>query len=401
MGRLFILFVYWAFQIYILYKIISLIKGLLDGRKRKYAFIILVVFYAWVHFFGFYLLIVGSFWRPPAEWIVKVFVYPFFGWLIVSVILIFLYLVIDIIRLFLFYGKKLIGYLRSLSSADSVPSKVEFNKDRRKFLQIVTAGLTAAPVLATGCSIIFNSRDFLITNIELNFPDLPENLRGLKLAQVSDFHCNEFSPKEVIAKAVGIINDADIDLVFITGDFVPRQAENIYPCMEAVRECRTRHGIFASIGNHDYWANARLITRVVEENGIPVFINCGKTLNIRGEKLNILGVDDMWVGNPNINAALDTVEKGHFNILMSHNPDYWETVKRYDIGLTFAGHTHGGQVGIDLFGIGFHAGEFFHEYNRGLFRDNGKVLYVNQGIGFTGPPIRLNTPPEITFVTLT
>ena len=400
MSEFFRFILYPAVQIYLLFKISLLLKALLNGRKKKYAQIILWIFFIWVNVHGVYILFIGSIWRPPPEWMINIFVYPFFGWLIASIILLFLYLSIDIMTIFYLAGKKAFGYVRSRFSAVSVGDTGKFNKDRRRFLKIVTAGLTVTPVLASGYAVIFNSRDFYLTNIELYFPNLPENLRGLKLAQVTDYHCSEFLTKEVIAKSIGVINDSNADIVLMTGDFVSRNHRWIYPCMETIKECRARYGVFAAIGNHDHWAGASIITQEIEKHGIPVLINRGKTLEIRGEKLNILGVDDLWTGNPDVRTALSTVEKGHFNILMTHNPDHWDDINHHSIDLTFAGHTHGGQFGIKLPGISCHLGELFHKYNRGLFKSDGKALYVNQGIGYTGPPIRIHTPPEITFVTL-
>lgn len=388
-------------QIYLLYKIMHLINVLLNGRKRTYTQIFFCIFFIWVNIHGLYIMFTGSIWRPPPEWSINIFVYPFFGWLIASVLLLFIYLSIDIITIFYLTFKGIFGLIQSHSSDISGRKKTKFSKDRRKFLQTVTAALTVVPVLTSGYAVIFNSRDFYIKTVELYFPNLPDNLRGLKLAQVSDYHCSEFLTKEIITKSIGIINDADADIVLMTGDFVSRNHRWIYPCMEAIRECRARYGLFAAIGNHDYWAGASVIKKEIEKHAIPVLINSGKTLNIRGEKLNILGIDDLWVGNPDVGAALTAVENEHFNILMTHNPDCWDDIKKQDIDLTLAGHTHGGQVGIEMFGAGYHVGELFHKYNRGLYKSNGKALYVNQGIGYTGPPIRINTPPEITFISLT
>ncbi|MFC1728824.1 metallophosphoesterase [candidate division KSB1 bacterium] len=390
---------YLTLQLYLLIKITRMTRLFFSGKTKRYVQAALGLFFIWVNIHGFYISFVGSIWSTPPEWQVYLFVYPFFGWLTASVILLVLYLVIDCISFIVWSGTKLTALFSARFASGERAEKID--SGRRRFMLLASAGLTVPPIAASTYAVIFSSRDFYINTMELHFPRLPENLRGLKIAQVSDYHCSMYTTTEVIAQTVGIVNDAKPDFIFLTGDFVPREADYIYPCMDAVKNFKARYGTFATLGNHDYWADAPLITREIERHGIPVFVNRGVTLNIRDEKLNILGVDDLWEGTPDINAALKTVEKGPFNILMSHQPPYWDEVTKHGIELTLSGHTHGGQIGVELLGMGYHVGELFNKYNKGLFKSSGCMLYVNQGIGFTGPPIRVNTPPEITLITLT
>ena len=86
---------------------------------------------------------------------------------------------------------------------------------------------------------------------------------------------------------------------------------------------------------------------------------------------------------------------------MSHQPPFWDIARNHGVDLTLSGHTHGGQVGLNLIGGVFRLGQIFHKYNQGLFTEDNSKLFVSTGFGFTGPPIRINIPPEIIFITLT
>ncbi len=350
---------------------------------------------------GFFLLLATGPFAELKTWEVYSIVYPFYIWTTASIALFFIYLLKDLFVNIWKFAVKLARPVIIKIFPQKRRSKRSFDPIRRSLLITATAGLSVPPVALSTFGIIYGSKEFFITDIELLYPELPENLRGIKIAQLSDIHCSPYTTKDYISKAVGIINGYNVDVVLLTGDYVPRTAGYIHPCMEALKELKSVYGVFASMGNHDFWTDISLITREMQKYGFTVLRNQGLTLNIREEKINILGVDDSRWAHADLVNAQNMGESGLFSILLSHQPIFWEVAKMSGIDLTLAGHTHGGQVGLELPGLSMNFGDMFHRYNKGLFEDYKTKLYVNQGLGFTGPPIRLNTPPEITIITLT
>lgn len=393
-----------ATQLYLLLKARRYIRNVFPDKWKTAAYIALVLFFVWMSTPIFYNMLGGSVFRLLSPFQLYGFAYPFFIWISTNLFLIPVFIAKDLILL-LWKGIKSISswYFRQLPCYNpekhaKQPEKV--NPGRRKFLQIASAGLIVPPLSITSYGLIFGSRDYDVNEIELSFPNLPENLRGLKIVQFCDIHCSQYTPKSDVAKAVSIINGINADLVLLPGDFVPNDAGYIFPCVEAIKEIKAKFGVFASLGNHEEWTDPVLVTKTLEENGIPVLRNAGMTLDIRGEKLNLLGVDDSRWGNADLERALQMVPEGNFNLLMSHQPPFWDIAGKRGIDLTLAGHTHGGQFALKMFGGKISLGEFFHKYNQGLFKNSASQLFVTTGFGFTGPPIRFNVPPEVVVITL-
>lgn len=393
--------IYSVIQLYLFLKARGFVTKVIPKRFRLPGKIALYLFFGWVNISLLYIMTNGRHYLDQPAWTMYFFGYPFFMWMLASLTLLFLYVVKDWLVLLWRLSIKIWKSTRKRINNVSDAKPVKVNESRRKFLQYASASIAIPPIASSCYGVIQGMREYYVNEFETHFPNLPENLRGLKIAQLSDIHCSRHTTKEDIDAAVNIVNSKNADIVTLTGDFVPGEESFIYPCTEALKELKAKYGVFASQGNHDIWTNKRLIRKTLEENGIPMLINEGKTLDVNGEKLNLLGVDDSWVGNANLFTALQDVEPGHFQILMSHQPPFWDSAQSQGIDLTLAGHTHGGQIGYELLNFGINFGQFFHKYNKGLFGNNGKKLYVNQGIGFTFLPIRLNTPPEITIITLT
>jgi len=391
-------------QLYLLLKARGFIRDMFPEKWKKPAQIALVVFFIWMATPIVYIGFFGSVWRELTAWELYGFGYPFFIWITASIGLIFLYLAKDLL---VFFGKRakslFAWYLRQLPSYNAEKHAAKepvINEGRRTFLKIASASIAVPPIGISSYGLIFGSRNYILKEVELSFPQLPENLRGLKIAQLCDIHCSQYVTTDKIDKAVKMINDVNADLVVLPGDFVPRDEDYIHPCVDSIKNIKSRYGVFASLGNHDHWSNPEFITKVLTENGIQVLRNAGMTLDIRDDKLNMLGVDDDWVAEADLNRALSMVPEGNFNLLLSHQPPFWDESSTKGVDLTLSGHTHGGQFALQWIKGKVALGEFFHKYNEGLFEKNNSQLYVSTGFGFTGPPIRFNVPPEVVVFTL-
>jgi len=278
------------------------------------------------------------------------------------------------------------------------------HRSRREFLKKV-APLSlgfAAPSVITGYSIINNRTDFIINRMTLRFPHLPASLRGLKIVQVSDIHSGPYMTQRNMEEITEAINACYPDLVALTGDFVATQKDEIEPFVKGFRHLKSTFGTFACAGNHDEWVGLEYFTAAMQAHGERLLRNETAVLKISGDKLNVIGID-FARSNPNLlEKALKQADPEGFNLLLCHYPDYFTTAKTAGIDLMLAGHTHGGQISLDLAGVEVYPIDLFYKYPRGLYEEGekgGQKLYVNLGVGFSATPIR-TVSPEIAVITL-
>ena len=353
----------------------------------------LVLFFLWTCAPVLYLLANRrAIWHLP-DHVVYLVVYPLMIWVPASICLVLIYLARDA-------GLLLWGGLSRVRRARPAKTATVEDPGRRRLLRVVAVGLPALPLGLATRDVVQSAR-INVNDVRLRFARLPAGLRGLRLAHLSDIHCSRYTTREDIDRAVSLINDSGVDLVLLTGDYVRADARYCRPCAAALEKIECTLGVYATLGNHDLWSGPGLITDVFRRHGVAVLRNAGITVNARGERLSVLGVDDSHVGKADLGRALSMVEPGSFSILLSHQPAFWDVAQKHDVDLTLAGHTHGGQIGLDLFGHPLPLGALFHRYNQGLFSQGSSRLFVSTGFGYTGPPIRLNIPPEVVILTLT
>ncbi len=199
--------------------------------------------------------------------------------------------------------------------------------------------------------------------------------------------------------------------MLLTGDFVsyeitPRKfsLKSAWQCAEILSElkCPERYAV---LGNHDHWLSGEEVTRALTASAIPVLINSHLSLERRGSRIWVAGIDDPVCGRPDpemaIPGTLRTADEPV--ILMCHAPDYADDLLARPVGksvsLMLSGHTHGGQVRIP-FAWALQLPPGGRKYIEGLFRLGSMQLYVNRGIGTVGVPFRFACPPEITSITM-
>lgn len=262
----------------------------------------------------------------------------------------------------------------------------------------------------------FELYDLRAEKIEIPIRNLPSDLNGLKIIHLSDFHCRKFTERE--KKVIKFIQEAHPDFIFFTGDFLENE-KYIPVCQKLISQISNpvRNGVsngarenpnfYGVFGNHDHRSGATIdkLKEIFEKEGIKILVNEAKEITkIDGSSFYLIGVDDPYLGYDNLEEAAKNVQEG-FKILLSHSPEILERekneiVNKYKIDLILAGHTHSGQVNLPIYNSIF---RWFsgYKYIAGLFEENGTAIYVNRGIGvYSGTPLRLNAPPEITLITL-
>ena len=172
--------------------------------------------------------------------------------------------------------------------------------------------------------------------------------------------------------------------------------EFISSVAEELAELKAKEGVFAVLGNHD---NKDETTGALAEKGIRVLINEHIPLYRKKDYLFIAGVDDLWAGKLNIETTLNGTDDKP-KIVLCHNPDAIEKIKHTHVDFVMAGHTHGGQVSLPLYGPPVVYSKFGARYASGLFHEEKTIMYVNKGIGVSNFPVRFFARPEITLFTL-
>ena len=257
----------------------------------------------------------------------------------------------------------------------------------------------ALGVLLSVWAIWIERRFVRIRRMEIAIADLPPEFDGYRIAQLSDLHVGSFDPKSRALEWVALSNALEPDLVTVTGDLVTSGSGFYRDVAEALSGLRGKDGVFVSMGNHDLWNNDEL-TRLVTERGPTVLRNASHIIR-RGEAcLNVAGADGRIATGPQFVGSLAECAAGVPVILLAHYPWVFDSAVAAGVDLILTGHTHGGQLGVPFFGERFNLARLTGQRSRGLVRSGKTSMYVNAGLGTTGPPMRLAVPPEIALITL-
>src|SRR5580765_1591705 len=227
---------------------------------------------------------------------------------------------------------------------------------------------------------------------------LPKALDGFRIVHLSDLHYGPFVDSRHLERAIAAANNLCPDLIALTGDYISQERCYAAPCAELVRRLRAPHGVFAVLGNHDHWTDAKLIADLFAAEGIHMLINEGLRIDAREESFWLAGVDDTMVGLEDLPLALAGSSQAEVKILLAHNPIILRRAARADVDLVLSGHTHGGQV--TLRSEKNRSGKPRRRMLRGLGRRANTQIYVTRGLGTVVLPIRYGCPPEVSVLEL-
>ncbi len=379
-------------------------------------------------------LLLLAFWMPMLMILVMVGVsvfYPFENWspvfktyyggfiligYVSKVIPLLLMIISDLIKVI----RKLFGMNRSVSVSE------KFRISRSEFLKKIAA-FSRDLVFGTFTLGMFKwIYDFKVRKKIVELPNLPASFRGFRIVQVSDIHLGSWLSKNELIEAVQTINDLNPDVVFFTGDLVNYSTDEAYPFEEILGKVNGRHGVFSILGNHDYgdykrWSSVEEKERNMEEMyslheriGWKLLRNSNEILSRGGGQIAVVGVEN-WGSMKrfqkygNLSKAMQGAEDVPVKLLLSHDPSHWEQKVRvfdHTIDVTFAGHTHGAQFGIEIPGVRWSPSQYVYKYWAGMYTENNsstgkpQYLYVNRGLGAIGYPGRVGILPEITLIEL-
>jgi hypothetical protein len=267
-------------------------------------------------------------------------------------------------------------------------------------LRTSVSALAAAPALALGVGII-TRKDLIVHEVAMKFKDLPKDLRGLRLVQLSDIHMGAFYSAADLARAVDAANGLRAELIFVTGDLITDRYDPLDCCLLELKRLRAASGVWGCMGNHEMHANVERYTAAKgREMGIRFLRRERQILRFGNAGLNLVGVDHQKRNLPYLQHTAELVEPAAFNLLLSHNPDVFPIAEKQGFQLTVSGHTHGGQINLEVLGSNLNVVDLVTPFTKGAYHINGSSLYVNSGLGTIGVPVRLGAPPEVTLITL-
>lgn len=275
------------------------------------------------------------------------------------------------------------------------------NLDRRKFIKLSAASVATVGLGGLGFS--FARRyNVEVSRLEVKLARLPAEFNGLTIAQMSDIHHGPFTGLDYISHCVGIVNDLKTDVIALTGDFIFGGERYIEPCAEALSPLRARAGVYAVLGNHDYYHSAGRVARALRRAGFTVLVDGQERFERGGAQLWLLGLDDLYYGQWDLNRVMRRLPEGEAKVVLAHNPDFIEKFAEQEKRVDFilSGHTHGGQVRIPVIGAPHVPSEYGQQYAIGLNHKGPMQVYTTRGIGTVGPPVRFDCPPEIVLHTL-
>lgn len=241
-----------------------------------------------------------------------------------------------------------------------------------------------------------------VRRVELAIRDLPAGLEGFRMVQLSDLHISRLMHGDWVREVVERSNALRPDLVVITGDLIDGSPQARAADVRPLADLAARHGVIASLGNHEYYFGAARWSGVFEGLGMRVLANRHAVVEHAGAQLTVAGVTDrvaprFGMEGPDTARAVRGAPAGAPVVLLSHQPIEVPANADAGIDVQLSGHTHGGMIrGVDQVVKRANGG-----YVSGAYRVGGMLLYVSNGTGlWNGFPIRLGVPAEITEFTL-
>lgn len=314
--------------------------------------------------------------------------------------------------------RRLVRYFRTRKST-RIPGKPI---TRSAFFDKVAISAGALPLASMVTGILSGATDYRVVRQTVFLPNLPKSFDGIRIGQFSDVHAGSFSNKTAVRGGVEMLVNEKPDVIFFTGDLVNYQTDEVADYLNVFRAMKAPMGVFSSTGNHDYgnyrkWSGdsskRKNFDDMLEAHrllGYDLLMNEHRFLEADGDRLAIIGIENWGVGPAHrfpkygkLEQAYRGTEDAPVRLLLSHDPSHWDAQIRPEfpnIDLTFAGHTHGFQVGIEVGNFRWSPSQYVYKQWAGLYREDQQYLYVNRGFGCIGYPGRIGMPPELTVIEL-
>jgi predicted MPP superfamily phosphohydrolase len=278
---------------------------------------------------------------------------------------------------------------------------------RRGFFRYAAGLAGAVPLVAAVYGFARERFQYTVHRVDVPVANLPSALEGLQIVQLSDIHIGDFMPREEVRRAVDMANELGAHVAMVTGDFVSEKGDPLEVCIAELSRLKTPLGTWGCNGNHEIYAEAEDDAQeLFRKYRMRLLRHENALLHWNWHQINLIGVDYQRQRLPMLMNVESLVRGDVPNILLSHNPNSFRRAAELGIELSLAGHTHGGQVKMEIVDHAITPARFMTNFIAGRYAlpMNGSTshaqLYVNRGLGTIGVPARLGVEPEITLLTL-
>lgn len=274
---------------------------------------------------------------------------------------------------------------------------------RRRALRTAGRIAMAVPAAAFGYGFFIERHRFRVQEVDVPSAGLPQDLDGLRILHLSDVHLGPFLSEQEFARVIDAANELRPNVAIVTGDLISSRGDPLDACIRQIARLRSDAGTFGCLGNHERYARAEdYATDAGARAGIRFLRSQAAPLAFGSALLNIAGIDyERWNSRHEyLHGASRLLAADAWNVLLSHNPDVLPSAAREGYNLVLAGHTHGGQVTVEILDQSYNPARFFTRYIHGLYRSGTAAEYVTRGIGTIGIPVRIGAPPEISLLRL-
>jgi predicted MPP superfamily phosphohydrolase len=262
-------------------------------------------------------------------------------------------------------------------------------------------GVIALTPVITQVGFFMARRVAPVVDVEVPLADLPEQLEGFTIAQISDIHVGRTIKRNFVEAIVARVNRLEADMVAITGDLVDGSVPDLAQHTAPLARLTSRHGTYVVTGNHEYYSGVHAWIDELRRLGTRVLVNEHVVLDHDGAKLAVAGVTDYSAQHfdPSHKSDPHAAAKGAptdaLKLLLAHQPRSAALAAEAGYHLQLSGHTHGGQ---------FWPWNLFvrlqQPFTAGLNRVGRMWIYISRGTGYWGPPMRFGVPSEITRIRL-
>lgn len=233
-----------------------------------------------------------------------------------------------------------------------------------------------------------------VKKLYLKYPEISDKLNGLSIVQITDLHLGGFQSKNWIKKLIRKVNSLNPDIIAITGDIMDRDLCEKDNLCHIFKNLKSRLGIYAVSGNHEFYEGYEKFLRYMKNNNIIVLKNNVIKIN---DEIEIGGIEDReytkYFHEFKINNVLNSFSKKRFSIFLSHRPFYFREGVNHGVDLQLSGHTHAGQIPPFEFFV-----YIAYKYHYGLFKYKNSYIYTSSGTSTWGPPMRLLSSNEIVYI---
>lgn len=290
---------------------------------------------------------------------------------------------------------------------------------RSEFMSKASLIAVAVPMATFSFGIASGAHNYRLRKRTIYLPNLPRQFDGITIGQLSDIHSGSFFSRKGVKKGIDLLLGEKPDVVFFTGDLVNDEAIELTEYKDLFSKVKAPLGVFSTLGNHDYgeyraWSsieqkkqNLDNLIRSHKEMGWDILMNENRALKVDGEEIAIIGVENWGAGRFSKHGDLEKAYQGAgdkpVKLLLSHDPSHWDAQIRPnfgDIDVTFAGHTHGFQFGVEIGNFRWSPSKYMYKQWADLHQEGNQYLYVNRGFGFLGYPGRIGILPEVTVIEL-